>query len=103
MMLVSIDCSLIGRQGGKSTSQKLEEMVSKNRLLTEYVHGIAAQIIDFVKEEEKKLYAGDVVMGSTDILESINGVWKTLSPEDALCGCTKSTSLHHVLLQSDAG
>jgi len=80
-----------GVNGGKSTSQKLEEMLSEDELLTEYVRKIAATIIAFVREEEKKLKEGDVVMGSTDILESLNGIWKTLSPEDALCGCTKST------------
>lgn len=71
----------------QSTSEILTSRYQK-RQNSEIEMKIFTQILEFVKKQETKLSPGQTMMGSSDIIESMFGKWKSMVPEDSMTGIT---------------
>jgi hypothetical protein len=71
----------------RSTSEILAARCQK-RLFSENEMKTFNQILEFVKKQEAKLSPGQTIIGSSDIIESMFGKWKSMSPEDSMAGIT---------------
>ena len=71
----------------QSTSQVLTALCQKQRI-SKGAMNIINQILEFVKMQETKLAPGQTVIGSSDIIESIFGKWKSMAPENSMVGIT---------------
>jgi hypothetical protein len=68
---------------------------STSDILTEHLKGVTLkmrgtydQIIEFVRGQESKLSPGQTIIGSSDIVESVFGKWKSMAHEDSMAGIT---------------
>ena len=71
----------------QSTSEILIAKCQK-RQLSENKMKTFNQILEFVKKQEAKLAPGQTIIGSSDIIESMFGKWKSMAPEDSMAGIT---------------
>lgn len=71
----------------QSTSEILIAKCQK-RQISDYQMKTFNQILGFVKKQEAKLAPGQTVIGSSDIIESMFGKWKSMTPEDSMAGIT---------------
>jgi hypothetical protein len=71
----------------QSTSQILTTVYQKQQI-SKNTMKIISHILKFVKMQETKLSSGQTVIGSSDIIESMFGKWKSMAPENSMAGIT---------------
>jgi hypothetical protein len=80
----------------QSTSQILTALYPKKRI-SKYVLGVMNPIFEFIKRQEAKLTPGQIVISSSDIIESMFGKWKSMAPENSMVGITDNIFIFPLL------
>ena len=71
-------------QGCESALQlELEQLPSES-----YDEGLAKLLLEFVRESSSQAHVGDLLVGSSEVLESVFGKWKTVEHQESKSGIT---------------
>ena len=77
-----------GDEGRIQSTSKILTTVYQKQQISKNALKIIDRILEFVKAQENKLSPCQTVIGSSDIIESIFGKWKSMAPENSMSGIT---------------
>ena len=77
-----------GDDGRMQSTSKILTTIKQKQQISKNAMKIINQILEFVKTQENKLSPGQTVIGSSDIIESMFGKWKSMAPENSMVGIT---------------